>query len=98
MDSPIIAESGGQREPAPPVCPDELVISIARFAGRTKPRGWAEVVPWPRLRDELLRHRVRTEKDGAGWSPCRYHQGPPYRSDKNVVAVGALVLDVEDGS
>jgi hypothetical protein len=66
--------------------------------GRTAEQKWwddAKEVPCTSLRDALLTHDVRSEKDGACFIAATLHEGT--RQLKYVKAVTALVYDIDGG-
>jgi hypothetical protein len=80
------------------VAPGLESIALVRFAGKKKPEGRVERLPWDILVGRLLKHAIRDEKDGPAFSPTIYHEGPIYRDAENVRALTLVVLDIDDGT
>ncbi len=72
-----------------------LELDVVAFANLTATRPSSLCVPWGELAERLTRHEERGERDGPGWSPALYREGAVTRSNANVEAVSALVLDVD---
>ena len=74
---------------------DLLYVSPERFRGSPQV-GVPCVMPWSALVAYLSRPSIGEAKDEAGaWSPALYRDG--VRRKSNLVTIGALVLDVDEG-
>lgn len=73
-------------------------IALVRFTSKNRPEGKVERLPWTILASRLTKHEIRDEKDGAGFSPTLYREGPVRRLAENVEALTLLVLDIDDGT
>lgn len=81
------------------------IIKVANANDKATNR--RQKVTWAKLADRLTKHEVREVKDGACWSPLTMRNGPCSCGSKtcpgklghltkpNVLAVGALVLDID---
>jgi|GEM_PF-2119835 len=72
----------------------ELRLQLAAFPRLTDTRPRPVSLLWPEVARRLTAFEVRTEKDGAGYSPAIYRQGAT-RSNDAVEALTAAVLDVD---
>ncbi len=71
---------------------DTLCVSL--FEAVNKPQANARIVTWPELVTALTTHTEASEKTSVGlFNFCRF--STPYRSNKHVIDVSALLLDVD---
>ncbi len=86
------ARPGTSASPGADVPRGNLAFCLFSSLQDTQPH--PRVLPWDELVVRLTHHRVRTEKDGPGWSPAVYAPGAT-RGKAGIQAVTALVLDVD---
>jgi hypothetical protein len=75
--------------------PESLIV--AKFTSEKDNHPSIKTCTWPELAARLTKHEKRTQKNGPAWSPATYPEGTT-RGNQNVLAVGLLVLDFDDGT